>query len=67
MSNNGKRAEGAAEELGGKIKGSVGKLIGNDRMQAALVDVRQSLLHCPHCMPDGPRVPPSAAQLLLYA
>ena len=34
MSNDSKRAEGAAEEIGGKIKGGVGKLIGNDRMQA---------------------------------
>jgi uncharacterized protein YjbJ (UPF0337 family) len=34
MSNNSKRAEGAAEELGGKIKGTVGKMIGNDQMEA---------------------------------
>ncbi len=34
MSNDSKRAEGAAEEIGGKIKGGVGKLIGNDRMNA---------------------------------
>jgi uncharacterized protein YjbJ (UPF0337 family) len=34
MNNASKRAAGAVEELGGKIKGAVGKLIGNDRMQA---------------------------------
>ena len=34
MSNASKRATGAVEELGGKIKGAVGKLVGNDRMQA---------------------------------
>jgi uncharacterized protein YjbJ (UPF0337 family) len=34
MSNTGKRIEGAAEELGGKIKGGVGKLIGNEQMEA---------------------------------
>src|SRR6187455_2388987 len=34
MSNDSKRAEGAAEEIGGKIKGGVGKLIGNERMEA---------------------------------
>jgi len=34
MSNASKRAEGAAEEIGGKVKGAVGKLIGNERMQA---------------------------------
>ena len=34
MSSNMKRAEGAAEELGGKIKSAVGKLIGNEQMQA---------------------------------
>src|SRR5689334_5077417 len=35
MSNASKRAAGAVEELGGKIKGAVGRLVGNDRMQAA--------------------------------
>jgi len=34
MSNTGKRIEGAAEELGGKIKGAVGNLIGNEQMEA---------------------------------
>jgi len=34
MSNESKRAEGAAEEIGGKIKKGVGKLIGNDQMEA---------------------------------
>jgi len=34
MSNQSKRAEGAAEEIGGKIKGGVGKLVGSERMQA---------------------------------
>jgi len=34
MSNSSKRAEGAAEELGGKIKGTVGKVIGNEQMEA---------------------------------
>jgi uncharacterized protein YjbJ (UPF0337 family) len=34
MNNASKRAAGAVEELGGKIKGAVGKLVGNDRMQA---------------------------------
>ena len=34
MSNASKRAEGEAEKLGGKIKGSIGKLIGNEQMQA---------------------------------
>ena len=34
MSNASKRGEGAAEELGGKIKGAVGKLIGSDKMKA---------------------------------
>jgi uncharacterized protein YjbJ (UPF0337 family) len=34
MSNASKRAEGAAEEVGGKIKGAVGKLIGNEQMEA---------------------------------
>ena len=34
MGNKTNRAEGAAEELGGKIKGTVGKIIGNDQMEA---------------------------------
>src|SRR5689334_1567956 len=34
MSNASKRSEGAAEKLGGKLKGAVGKVIGNERMQA---------------------------------
>jgi len=34
MSNASKRGEGAAEELGGKIKAGVGKLIGNEQMEA---------------------------------
>jgi uncharacterized protein YjbJ (UPF0337 family) len=34
MSNSSKRAEGAAEELGGKIKKGIGKIIGNEQMQA---------------------------------
>ena len=34
MSNAGKRVEGAAEELGGKIKKGVGSLIGNEQMEA---------------------------------
>jgi len=34
MSNASKRAEGAAEELGGKIKAGVGKVIGNERIEA---------------------------------
>lgn len=34
MSNASKRSEGAAEKLGGKIKGGVGKLIGNEQMEA---------------------------------
>jgi uncharacterized protein YjbJ (UPF0337 family) len=34
MSNASKRGEGAAEELGGKIKGAIGKVIGNEQMQA---------------------------------
>ena len=34
MSNASKRGEGVAEEVGGKIKGAVGKLIGNERLQA---------------------------------
>ena len=35
MSNASKRGEGVAEEIGGKVKKNVGKLIGNERMQAA--------------------------------
>ena len=34
MSNGSKRAEGAAEEIGGKIKKGIGKLIGNEQMEA---------------------------------
>jgi uncharacterized protein YjbJ (UPF0337 family) len=34
MSNASKRSEGAAEKLGGKIKGTVGKLIDNEQMEA---------------------------------
>jgi uncharacterized protein YjbJ (UPF0337 family) len=34
MSNESKRAEGAAEEIGGKIKKGIGKVIGNDQMEA---------------------------------
>ena len=34
MSNMSNRGEGAAEKLGGKIKRAVGKLIGNEQMQA---------------------------------
>jgi uncharacterized protein YjbJ (UPF0337 family) len=34
MSNESKRAEGKAEQIGGAIKEGVGKLIGNDQMQA---------------------------------
>jgi uncharacterized protein YjbJ (UPF0337 family) len=34
MSNASKRSEGMAEEVGGKIKSAVGKLVGNERMQA---------------------------------
>jgi uncharacterized protein YjbJ (UPF0337 family) len=34
MSNRSNRSEGAAEELGGKIKKGIGKLIGNQRMEA---------------------------------
>jgi uncharacterized protein YjbJ (UPF0337 family) len=34
MSNTSKRIEGDAERLGGKVKGAVGGLIGNDRMRA---------------------------------
>jgi len=35
MTNMSKRVEGGAEELGGKIKGGVGKLLGNKQMQVA--------------------------------
>ena len=35
MSNSSKRVEGAAEELSGKVKGSIGRIIGNKRMQVA--------------------------------
>jgi uncharacterized protein YjbJ (UPF0337 family) len=35
MRNDSKRIEGVAEELGGKIRGRIGRLIGNERMQAA--------------------------------
>lgn len=34
MSNQSKRAEGVAEELGGKLKKAVGKVLGNERMEA---------------------------------
>ncbi len=34
MSNASNRGEGAAEELGGKIKKAVGKVIGNEQMEA---------------------------------
>ena len=34
MNNTGKRIEGAAEELGGKVKKGVGDLIGNQQMEA---------------------------------
>jgi len=33
MGTHSKRVEGAAEELGGKLKGKFGKLIGNEQMQ----------------------------------
>src|SRR5882672_6427820 len=33
MSSASKRTEGAAEKLGGKIKGGIGRLVGNERMQ----------------------------------
>ena len=33
MSNVSKRIEGGAEEIGGKIKSGVGKLLGNKQMQ----------------------------------
>lgn len=34
MSNATKRVEGKAEEIGGKIKGAVGHVIGNEQMEA---------------------------------
>ena len=34
MSSASKRSEGAAEKLGGKIKGGIGRLVGNQRMAA---------------------------------
>lgn len=34
MSNASKRGEGAAEKLGGKVEGAVGKAIGNEQMEA---------------------------------
>ncbi|MFZ5890557.1 MAG: CsbD family protein [Myxococcota bacterium] len=34
MSNASKRSEGAAEETGGKVKEVVGRVIGNERMEA---------------------------------
>lgn len=34
MSNQSIRGEGAAEELGGKIKGAVGRLVGDEQMEA---------------------------------
>lgn len=34
MSNASKRTEGAVEQIGGKIKGTVGKLIDNEQMEA---------------------------------
>jgi uncharacterized protein YjbJ (UPF0337 family) len=34
MSNVSKRVEGAVEELGGKIKSTVGRIIGNEQMEA---------------------------------
>lgn len=34
MSNASKRGEGAAEELGGKIKKTIGQAIGNEQMEA---------------------------------
>jgi uncharacterized protein YjbJ (UPF0337 family) len=34
MSNTSKRIEGAAEELGGRVKSTVGALLGNEQMQA---------------------------------
>ena len=34
MGNNADRGEGAAEELGGKIKKGIGQIIGNEQMEA---------------------------------
>ena len=34
MSNESKRAEGVAQEIGGKVKAGVGALIGNEQMEA---------------------------------
>ena len=34
MSNASKRSEGTAEKVGGKLKGAVGSLIGNEQMEA---------------------------------
>ena len=34
MSNAAKRADGTTKEVGGKIKAGIGKLIGNDKMEA---------------------------------
>ena len=34
MSNQSKRSEGVAEEIGGKIKKGIGKIIGNEQMEA---------------------------------
>jgi uncharacterized protein YjbJ (UPF0337 family) len=34
MGNEGKRVEGAAEEIGGKLKKGLGKIIGNEQMEA---------------------------------
>jgi uncharacterized protein YjbJ (UPF0337 family) len=34
MSNESKKAEGVAEQVGGKIKAGIGKIIGNERMEA---------------------------------
>ncbi len=34
MSNASKRGEGKAEEIGGKIKKNIGKIIGNEQMEA---------------------------------
>ena len=34
MSNESQRAEGFAEEIGGKIKKTIGKVIGNEQMEA---------------------------------
>ena len=34
MSTDSKRSEGVAEEIGGKVKGAIGSLIGNEQMEA---------------------------------